>query len=108
MIRKDNNGRRVLISKTLRKVWKDIPVGKEFHGWELRNMCVALEPDLTGVYVDTFLRRLREYYNGCYELVSRSESLYKKIEEKQSSFVTEEELAKYRKLKQQSFDFGEM
>lgn len=50
-----------------------------FSGYDLKNNCVKLLPSCSNMYVDTFLREMRKFCADQYELISRSESLYRKI-----------------------------
>lgn len=108
----DADGNKVQVSKTVISVFRAIPQGKLFYGWELKEKCVELHPELEHTYTDTFLRQLRKYFCGCYEIVSHSKSLYKKtsaqyLEDTSKNSKTEtSEYEKYKTLKQQSFDFG--
>lgn len=100
---KNNIGK---ITKAVNKIIDTMPNGKTFHGWELKDKCVELYPELQNVYVDTFLRTMRANRKSNYTLIDRGESLYKKI-----GVATIHEAPvvdpyeKYKNLKQQSFDF---
>lgn len=103
----DEKGNRIIASKAVKEIFRALPIGFEFHGWELKERCVAQYPELEHVYVDTLLRRLRGSFHGCYEVVNASESLYKKTANDVHR-TSLEDLEKYEHLKQQSFDFGEV
>ena len=66
-------------AKLVRMIIDEMPNGKEFHGWELRDLCVDKDNSLRNVYIETFLREMRAYCSNQYVLVDRSKSLYKKI-----------------------------
>lgn len=93
-----------ICAKAVREVIRAMPQGERFTGWELKEKCVALYPELKNVYVDTLLREMREYCKEQYQLISRSESLYEKVgmSERQIEFE------KYKNLKQQDFNFMEI
>lgn len=95
---KENIGK---ITKAVNTIIDTMPNGKTFHGWELRDRCVEMFPELRNVYVDTFLRTMRGTRKENYILVDRSESLYKKI----GGATINDPYEKYKNLKQQSFDF---
>lgn len=82
MIREDSQGNKVMISKAVIKVFRAMPQGKMFYGWELKELCCNLYPELAHAYTDTFLRQMRKYFCGCYELISKAQSLYKKTSAK--------------------------
>lgn len=75
---KDQNGNKILVSKTVIQTFNAMPQGKTFYGWELKDRCVSIRPELKNVYIETFLRMMRKYFNGCYELKSKAASLYQK------------------------------
>lgn len=66
-------------AKAVRKVINAMPDGQQFHGWELRDKCVELDPNLKNVYIETFLREMRQHCHFKYALLSRKESLYMKV-----------------------------
>jgi len=96
-------------TKAVKQVFKAMPTGKQFFGWELKKGCVELYPELSGMYVDTLLRALRKNFHGDYVLLSKPDSLYKKISEQviqsEQIEIRRPELKKYANLKQQSFNF---
>lgn len=107
----DKHGRFGISAKAVREVINAMPKGEHFTGWELKEKCVALYPELKNMYVDTFLREMREYCKSQYQLVSRSESLYEKSTEAElpkAQSERQKEFEKYKTLRQQSFDFMEM
>lgn len=65
--------------KTVKNIIRAMPQGMQFHGWELKELCVASKPELKNTYVETFLREMRATSKGHYICISRAESLYKKI-----------------------------
>jgi len=77
--KRDINGNLILVSRTVREIFHDMRIGEHFHGWELKELCCRKHPELSNVYVETFLRQLRQYFHGNYQVVSHAESLYKKI-----------------------------
>lgn len=44
-------------AKAVRIVINAMPTGKEFHGWELKNECVKLYPELKNMYIETFCEK---------------------------------------------------
>lgn len=63
----------------VREVLATTEKGVIFSGYDLRNYCAKLWPGCANMYVDTFLREMRKFCADQYELISRSESLYRKI-----------------------------
>lgn len=110
MVRRDSKGNIVRVSKAVIKVFRALPQNKKFYGWELKELCCEVYPELSQVYTDTFLRMLRKYFSGCYDLLSKAESLYVKtseqILEQTKETIPVSEFEKYKNLKQQSFNFG--
>ena len=82
MVRRDAKGNIVRVSKAVIKVFRALPQNKKFYGWELKALCCEVYPELSQAYTDTFLRMLRKYFSGCYELLSKAESLYVKTSAK--------------------------
>lgn len=108
---KDNKNQRFKNgSKAVKEVFKAMPTGKKFYGWEIKKNCVELYPELKNMYVDTFLRALRKYFHEDYIVIDKCNSLYQKtgaqVIESQSLDIKRPELMKYKNLKQQVFDFG--
>lgn len=103
----DKNGRFGVSAKAVREVLRAMPEGTQFTGWELKEKCVALYPELKNMYIETFLREMRGCCKSQYELISRNESLYKKIGESELS-ERQKEFEKYKTLHQQDFDFMEL
>lgn len=100
---KDTEGRLILATKTVVEVMNEMPIGQHFYGWELQQLCAEKHPELSQMYVDTFLRIMRGKCKSQYILTSHSESLYQRVSpEMKRKF---QEIKRYKKLKQQSFNF---
>lgn len=76
---KEKKSRFVYAAVAVRQVLNEMEPGTLFHGHELKKKCVQLYPELKNMYVETFLREMREHCKLQYTLKSRSESLYSKI-----------------------------
>lgn len=63
----------------VREVLATTDKGVIFSGYDLRNNCAKLYARCSNMYVDTLLREMRGACSEDYELISRSESLYRKI-----------------------------
>jgi len=100
-MQKNKNKRFGIAAKAVREIIRAMPEGNFFYGWELRDLCVRAYPELKNMYVETFLREMREYCHDSYILVSRSESKYKKVNN-DTLEIKRPELMKYATLHQQS------
>ena len=76
---KTSDIRVIYASDCVRKVIRAMPEGYTFNGWELKNMCVKLQPQLKNMYVETFLREMRAHCKSMYICENRAQSLYSKI-----------------------------
>lgn len=98
------------ITNTVIKVFSEMPQGN-FHGWDIKNKCVALDQKLEHTYEDTFLRIMRKHFHDDYELVDHGKSLYRKtgkvlhVDYVQKSKPVNPYYEQYKDLKQKSFDF---
>lgn len=76
---KTNDIKLIYAAQTVRKVIRAMPEGTLFNGWELKKLCVKEQPLLKNMYVETFLREMREYCKDAYICENRRQSLYSKI-----------------------------
>lgn len=66
------------VTKLTLDVFDKLPAGKEFHGHEIKNLVVRLEPDYAFKYEDTFMRILRKHRRMSFKCISHEKSLYRK------------------------------
>lgn len=77
----NNDGQKICIRKTVYALLKAMPVGTEFHGWELKDECVKVHPELKNAYIETFIRamrHIRQDYGFNIVCINGNESLYRK------------------------------
>jgi len=67
------------MSEAVRIVLDKYEVGMEFHGNELKRDVTRIYPDARYCYVDSCLRKLREFKRKQILCISRDKSLYKKV-----------------------------
>lgn len=86
-------------AEAVREYIDNLDKGVIFSGYDLKNGACRYYPDGVNMYVDTFLHEMRKTRGNDYELISRSDSLYRKttpsIKEKRKA-----EFARYALLKQ--------
>ena len=76
---KTNDIKLIYAAQTVRKVIRAMPDGFTFNGWELKKLCVKIQPKLKNMYVETFLREMRLHCKDAYICENRRQSLYSKI-----------------------------
>ena len=76
---KTNDIKLIYAAQTVRKVIRAMPDGFTFNGWELKKLCVKIQPKLKNMYVETFLREMRLHCKYAYICENRRQSLYSKI-----------------------------
>lgn len=69
----------VTAAAAVREVIATMEKGEFFNGYDLRKYCTRLVPGCANMYVETFLREMRKWCKEDYELISRRESLYRKV-----------------------------
>ena len=70
----------VSMSEAVRVVIDRYPVGFEFHGNQLHRDVVRSYPKARNMYVDTILRRMRQWRRGQIKCIQPLKSLYMKVE----------------------------
>lgn len=86
-------------AEAVREYIDNLDKGVIFSGYDLKNGACKYYPDGLNMYVDTFLREMRASRSNDYELLSRADSLYRKITPSKRQ-KRAEELKKYALLKQ--------
>ena len=76
---KTNDIKLIYAAECVRSVIREMPEGTLFNGWELKKLCVKKQPKLKNMYVETFLREMREHCKDAYICENRAQSLYSKI-----------------------------
>lgn len=70
---------KIKAAHAVREIFKTIPAGQMFYGHDIKTKCCELYPELKDVYLDTFLRAMREFCHNKYITVSRPKSKYMRI-----------------------------
>lgn len=63
---------KMTIDKAVFKVISNMPIGKRFRGWELKDAVTRIYPESENCYVDTVLRSMRRMCHGMYRVIGSS------------------------------------
>lgn len=67
------------IGQAVSHVLDNMPVGTVFHGNELHEMVAMVYPKARDAYVDTVMRKARQYRREYFKCISYSESVYERV-----------------------------
>lgn len=67
------------ISQAVRHVLDNMPVGTIFYGNQLHEMVVELYPKGRNCYVDTVLKKARQYRRDKFKCLNPAKSKYKRV-----------------------------
>ena len=68
------------VKEIVNKVWESqIKVNDEFSGLEFKKLCVALCPQMSEKYVETFLRLLRYEHREEFVCINRAKSKFRRV-----------------------------
>ena len=67
------------IGQAVKHVIDNMPVGTQFHGNELHAMVAMVYPKARDAYVDTVMRKARQYRRECFKCLSYTTSKYERI-----------------------------
>lgn len=70
------------VAKAVAYVVDKMRDGEEISGYELKQRCCRLNPDLSGHYVETFLRKMRLNRRAEMVCINRTRSIYVKLRSK--------------------------
>lgn len=67
------------IGQAVKHVIDNMAVGTVFHGNELHDMVAEIYPKATHAYVDTVMRKARQYRRECFRCINYQTSKYERV-----------------------------
>ena len=67
------------MAKALKVVFKTMPKGFKFSGYDLQRKVAALYPKARRMYPDTILREMRKSFHYDYKVINHNKSIYERI-----------------------------